>query len=250
MTTGTGKRPPEVAEGVYRLGTRWINFYLVAEEDEFTMVDAGYPGYWKHLCAGIDGLDTSLNAIRAVVVTHHHADHAGTAERLRSTVGARVFVGEGDAWIVAGKYPSHASPGFYRRCSIHLSGLGFIAHSALAGGAKYRPVKTVESLRDQEATLDLPGRPHVLHTPGHTAGHYSVALPERGVLLSGDALATLDYVTGRRRVGLHPLNDDHEIALASLDRLNAIEAETVLPAHGDPWTGSLRRAIEITRENG
>jgi glyoxylase-like metal-dependent hydrolase (beta-lactamase superfamily II) len=249
MATISHETPPEVADGVYRLGTKWINFYLVAEDAEYTLVDAGYPGYWKYLSATLSALGSGPQAIQAVIVTHHHADHAGTAEHVRSRGGARVLAGEGDAWIVAGKYRSHASPAFYRRCSVHTSGLRFIAHSALAGGAKYRPVKTVESLKDEEVTLDLPGQPHVIHTPGHTAGHYSVALPERGVLLSGDALTTLDYVTGKRRVGLHPLNDDHEIALASLDRFNAIEAETVLPAHGDPWTGGLQRALENTREN-
>lgn len=237
---------PEVAEGVYRLGTKWINFYLVAEGGEFTLIDAGYPGYWKHLEGGIEALGASVGAIRAAILTHHHADHVGTAERLRSSTRARVLAGEGDAWIVGGKYPSHASPGFYRRCLRRRSGLGFIAHSAAAGGARYRPVRDVELMRE-DRTLDLPGRPHVIHTPGHTAGHYSVALKERGVLLSGDAMATFDYVTGRRRLGLHPLNDDHEIALASLDRLDPIEAEVVLVAHGEPWTGGLRRALEIVR---
>jgi glyoxylase-like metal-dependent hydrolase (beta-lactamase superfamily II) len=250
MSTASPERPPEVAEGVYRLGTRWINFYLVADGADYILVDAGYPGYWKYLSVALDGLGASPKAIKSVIVTHHHADHAGTAERVRSSGGARVLAGEGDAWIVAGKYPSHASPGFYRRCSVHRSGLRFIAHSAVAGGARYRPVKWVESLTEEEAKLDLPGRPRVVHTPGHTAGHYSVALPERGVLLSGDALATFDYVTGRRRVGLHPLNDDAQIALASLDRLDGLEADTLLPAHGDPWTGGLRKAIEITREDG
>jgi glyoxylase-like metal-dependent hydrolase (beta-lactamase superfamily II) len=239
--------PPEVAQGVYRLGTKWINFHLVADEGEFTLIDAGYPGYWKYLARAIDALGTSLEAIRAVIVTHHHADHAGTAERLRATVGARVLAGEGDAWIVAGKYPSHASPGFYRRCSRRRSGLGFLVHSAAAGGAKYRPVQEVETLQGDQ-TLDLPGHPHPIHTPGHTAGHYSIALPERGVLLSGDAMASFDYVTGRRRLGLHPLNDDHKIALASLDRLDPIDAEVVLFAHGEPWTGGLRRALENARE--
>jgi glyoxylase-like metal-dependent hydrolase (beta-lactamase superfamily II) len=218
----------------------------VAEEGEFTLIDAGYPGYWKHLEGAIGEIGTSIEAIRAVIVTHHHADHVGTAERLRSSAGARVLAGEGDAWIVAGKYPSHASPGFYRRCSWRRSGLGFIVHSAAAGGAKYRPVRHVELLKDDQ-TLDLPGRPHVVHTPGHTAGHYSVELRERGVLLSGDAMASFDYVTGKRRIGLHPLNDDHEIALASLNRLDPIEAEIVLFAHGDRWTGGLRRALEIVR---
>jgi glyoxylase-like metal-dependent hydrolase (beta-lactamase superfamily II) len=248
MPAPPGERPPEIGEGVYRLGTRWINFYLVAEGAEFTLIDAGYPGYWKYLSAAIDGLGARPEAIRAVIVTHHHADHAGTAERLRATAGSRVLVGEADAWIVAGNYPSHASPGFYRQSSIRPSGIRFLAHSALSGGAKYRPVRSVEPLRHDE-TLDLPGRPHVIHTPGHTAGHYSVALPQRGVLLAGDALATFDYVTGRHGLGLHRLNDDREIALASLDRLDAVDAEVVLPAHGEPWTGGSSRALEIARAN-
>jgi glyoxylase-like metal-dependent hydrolase (beta-lactamase superfamily II) len=238
--------PPEVAERVYRLGTKWINFHLVAEDGEFTLIDAGYPGYWKYLAGAMDALGSSLEAVRAVIVTHHHADHVGTAERLRASAGASVFVGEGDAWIVGGKYPSHASPAFYRRCSSRRSGIGFLAHSAVAGGAKYRPVEEVETLREDQ-TLDLPGRPQVIHTPGHTAGHYSVALRERGVLLSGDSMASFDYVTGTRRLGLHPLNDDHKMAFASLERLDQIEAEVVLFAHGEPWTSGLRRALEVVR---
>jgi hypothetical protein len=116
MPTASPKRPPEVAEGVYRLGTRWINFSLVADGAEYTLVDSGYPGYWKYLSA------------------------------------------------------ANASPGFYRRCSVHLSGLRFIAHSAVAGGAKYRPVQTVESLTHEEATIDLPGRPRSFTPPGTRPG--------------------------------------------------------------------------------
>jgi glyoxylase-like metal-dependent hydrolase (beta-lactamase superfamily II) len=239
--------PPEVAEGVYRLGTKWINFYLVEEEGEFTLVDAGYPGYWKHLAGAIEALGSKLEAIRAVILTHHHADHAGTAERLRSTAGTRVFVGGGDAWIVGGRYPSHANPGFYRDCWWRPSGIGFLAHSAVAGGAKYRPVESVEPLTEDQ-TLDFPGRPHVIHTPGHTAGHCSVALPERGVLLSGDAMANFDYAIGQRGLGLHRFNDDREMALASLERLDSIGAQVVLFGHGDPWSGGLQRALEVVRE--
>jgi len=243
------ERPPEVAEGVYRLGTKWINFYLVEEGGEFTLIDAGYPGYWKHLVRAVESLGARLEAIRAVILTHHHADHVGTAARLRSTVGARVLVGAEDAWIVGGRYPSHANPGFYRQCSWRPSGLAFLAHSAAAGGAKYRAVPDVEPIREDQK-LDLPGRPYAIHTPGHTAGHRSVVLTERGVLLSGDAMASFDYVTGRRGLGQHRLNDDRALALASLDRLDAVEAEVVLVAHGDPWTKSLDRALEVIRGTG
>jgi glyoxylase-like metal-dependent hydrolase (beta-lactamase superfamily II) len=83
--------------------------------------------------------------------------------------------------------------------------------------------------------------------PGHTAGHQSVLLKDRGVLLAGDALATFDYVSGRRSVGSHPLNDDRELALAALDRLDDIDADTVRCGHGDPFTGGLRQALERAR---
>jgi glyoxylase-like metal-dependent hydrolase (beta-lactamase superfamily II) len=247
VATTAGERPPEVAEGVYRLGTGWISFYLLAADGEFTLVDAGYPGYWRYLAGAVESLGASLEAIRAVIVTHHHADHAGTAERLRSTAGARVLAGAGDAWIIAGRYPSHASPGFYRQCARHASGLRFLAHSAAAGGARYRPVGEIETVAE-DRTLALPGRPRLIRTPGHTAGHLSVALEDRGVLLTGDALANLDYVSGNPGLGLHRLNDDRELALGSLIRLDGVGADILLFAHGEPWTDGLARALQIVRE--
>jgi len=88
----------------------------------------------------------------------------------------------------------------------------------------------------------------VISTPGHTGGHHSLALRERAVLFAGDAMASFDYVSGRRGVGLHRLNDDREMALASLHRLDQLDAEVVLFGHGEPWAGGLRRALKIARE--
>ena len=99
----------------------------------------------------------------------------------------------------------------------------------------------------EDQTLDLPGRPRVIPTPGHTAGHHSVALEQRGVLFSGDAMASFDYVAGTRGVAQHRFNDDREIALVSLARLDPIDANVVLFGHGDPWTAGLPRALEIAR---
>ena len=127
--------------------------------------------------------------------------------------------------------------------------IAYLMHTIKVGGARYRPVADPESLSDDQ-TLDLPGRPRVVHTPGHTAGHYSICLSERGVLLSGDALVNFDYAAGRYGLGQHRFNEDRDRATASLQRLDPIDADIVLFGHGDPWTDGLGKALEIVREGG
>jgi glyoxylase-like metal-dependent hydrolase (beta-lactamase superfamily II) len=81
---------PEVAARVFRLGTRWANFYLVVEGSDATLVDAGYPRYWPEITEALEGLGLSADSIRAVLVTHHHVDHVGTADQVRRSAGATV----------------------------------------------------------------------------------------------------------------------------------------------------------------
>jgi glyoxylase-like metal-dependent hydrolase (beta-lactamase superfamily II) len=80
--------PPEVADRICRLGTRWGNFYLLVDGREATLIDAGYPRYWPQVPEALEGLGLRADSIAAVLVTHHHVDHAGTAEQVsRSTTG-------------------------------------------------------------------------------------------------------------------------------------------------------------------
>jgi glyoxylase-like metal-dependent hydrolase (beta-lactamase superfamily II) len=125
--------------------------------------------------------------------------------------------------------------------------IAYLLHSARAGGARFRPVAAVEIL-EEGGPLDLPGRPRIIPTPGHTAGHCAVWLEDRAVLLSGDAMVNFDYATGKRGLKLHRFNEDRERAKLSLDELDGLEAEVVLFGHGDPWRGGLGPALDIVRE--
>jgi glyoxylase-like metal-dependent hydrolase (beta-lactamase superfamily II) len=239
-------KPPEVAEGVYRLGTKWANFYLVRDGSEWTMIDAGYPGYIAQLDGALQALGSAVEAVQAVVVTHHHVDHAGTAEAVRSRSGASVCVHPGDATIVGGERRSHVPPGFYRQ-SWRPSMARYLAHTVRVGGARYRPVAAVERLGGDQ-TLDVPGRPRVMYVPGHTAGHCSVWLADRGVLFTGDALVNFDYASGQSGVRPHRFNEDRPRAIESLGRFEDVTAETLLFGHGDPWEDGVDTALEIARE--
>src|SRR5262249_55864708 len=90
-------RPPGVnlsspAPGVWRAGDALVNFYLVAEGCDLTLVDAGLPGHWDQLAPALATLGRSLSDVRAVLVTHAHPDHFGMAERIRQVADARVWV--------------------------------------------------------------------------------------------------------------------------------------------------------------
>jgi glyoxylase-like metal-dependent hydrolase (beta-lactamase superfamily II) len=109
-------------------------------------------------------------------------------------------------------------------------------------------VKEVESF-DAGTTLDLPGRPQVVATPGHTEGHVSFLLDAAGVVVTGDAIATLNVLTRARGPQLMPdqLNGDPARTRASLDALANLPADTLLPGHGDPFRGAPAEAVERAR---
>ena len=235
----------EVADRVYRIGTRWANFYLVVDGGDAVLVDAGYPGYLARLRACAEAVGVGLGGIRGVIVTHHHVDHAGAAEAVRGESGAQVFVGANDVSKVRGDEKSHPPQGFWREWW-RPSMIAYLVHSARVGGSNYQPVEAVSPI-EYEQMLDLPGRPRVFGTPGHTAGHHSVALAERGVVFTGDALVNFDYASGKAGLSLHRFNEDRVRATASLALLEDVEAETLLFGHGDPWHGDVKVALEEVR---
>jgi glyoxylase-like metal-dependent hydrolase (beta-lactamase superfamily II) len=125
----------------------------------------------------------------------------------------------------------------------------YLAHTVAVGGASYRPVPQAQVL-SEDGVLEVPGRPRVIETPGHTMGHYSVAVDDRGVLFAGDAMVNFDYASGESGLRQHRFNEDRGRAFDSLARLDELDAEAVLFGHGDSWTEGLQRALEIVRHAG
>ena len=86
--------------------------------------------------------------------------------------------------------------------------------------------------------------------PGHTAGNAALSLADHEVLIVGDTLATLSLVPGESGPQLLPrfLNEDHDRALASLEKIEPVKARWVLPGHGLPWEGSPQQAVKLARQ--
>jgi glyoxylase-like metal-dependent hydrolase (beta-lactamase superfamily II) len=74
----------------------------------------------------------------------------------------------------------------------------------------------------------------------------------RNALVTGDVLSTRNPLTGRTGPQIAPdgLDHDSEQAVRSLDALEPIRADVLLPGHGGPWTRGTAEAIRLARAAG
>lgn len=233
-----------VADGVYRLGSRYVNWYLVEEEGSLTVVDTGLPGYFDQFVDALVELGRSIADVEAIVLTHNHADHVGFAERLRA-LGPPVFIHEIDAPAATGAEKLRTPKGRPRDL-VKLGMVPFAAHGLRNKGMSYQHVQEVTTYADGEV-LDVPGRMRVVFAPGHSAGHCALLMEDRGVLFAGDGLVTLTPWSGDTGPQLMKINADHAGALRSLDVYEKLTADVLLPGHGDPWNGDVGAAARIAR---
>ena len=239
----------DVAPGVHRIEDAYTNWYLVEAGDRLTVVDAGVPTSWDAFTGALVALGRSRGDVQAVVLTHAHFDHIGFAERARRELGVPVWVHEDDV-------PLTRNPMGYaheRGRTRYLANPGALPiMAALLRNRAFWPAPIGEVRTYRDGTLDVPGSPQVVPTPGHTYGSCALHLPDRDAVLAGDAIVMLDPYTGKRgpRVVARAATAHADRALASLDALAATGARTVLTGHGDPFTGGAEQACAQARAAG
>lgn len=236
----------QVAESIYRLGTSHHNFYLLTEGGKATVVDAGGSREFPKLEAGLASLGMRRDDVEAIVLTHAHADHIGFAAEAQ-TAGIEVRTSAVEAPIATGQEPVHAIK--IPQLPLHKLGTWkFLIALIKVGVMKAPSVASVVTFSDGE-TLDLPGSPRAIYTPGHTVGHASFYLPDRKVLFTGDALATRDLFSERTGPEIMPdaFHTDPARARASLDILAGLDTTVVLPGHGHPYEGSIADAVATAK---
>jgi glyoxylase-like metal-dependent hydrolase (beta-lactamase superfamily II) len=239
----------QIADSVFALGSRGHNYYLLRDGDEVTMVDAGCSREWGRLLGALDELGLSVDAVSGVVATHSHSDHFGLARRAADE-GIDVHVHEDEESRALGTYSGRyaASPSEIPMFRIHT--LRNFLPLVFAGVMSLDHLETVRTFRDGE-TLDLPGTPTAIHTPGHTEGHTMFHVPHLGILFTGDGLVTMDLLGSDSGPQMMPetFDLDHTQAIASLDRIEALDASMLLPGHGQPWRASPAEAVGAARSS-
>jgi len=234
--------------GIHRVGDDGdqVNVYLVEESGLVTIVDAGLPGYWNKLPAALAEMGRTLEDVRALVLTHGHSDHIGFAERARRERSWPVSVHEADAALARGEVPNPAKGA---GSPIRIGPiLRFLLLGLRNGGVRQHSLAEVATFGDG-ATLDVPGSPRVILLPGHTPGNAALHLADRSALLVGDALATYAVTSGLQGPQIAPFSADRQQALASLARIEYLDAQHVLPGHGPMWHDGVGEAVARVRDS-
>jgi glyoxylase-like metal-dependent hydrolase (beta-lactamase superfamily II) len=217
----------ELAPGVHMLGATkggHVRAYLIETNGELSLVDTLFENDGSGVLDAIRKLGRKPSDLKRIVLTHAHRSHLGGVAALKRATGAAVLAHEWEADIIAGDRPAQSvglKPTAPFRTYPFQVGI-------FLNRPKHRPVPLDESICDGDAFGPL----QVLYVPGHSPGHLAFSWAERGLLLSGDAIATWPrFEAGWPAFTLNP-----EQQAASIRRMAELDAAIVGVGHGDPVT--------------
>ena len=257
MNTGIKSGPcREIAPGVYFLevggGFSRSNVYFVRSGTSWILIDAASEKYGQLIRRAAESVFGAGTRPTAILLTHDHPDHAGSARELAQMWKCPVYVHPDDLPLATigdmATVKKYASPldHWIVLPILHLMprrrAEAIIAKSNLKG--------IVQSL---DPDGGVPGLPDwkCIPAPGHTPGHIAFFRSSDRVLITGDAVLTVDLnsICGilswvfhwkKQRVSGPPLYSTwrKQTAKESVIVLAGLESHVLAPGHGFPVTGN------------
>lgn len=241
-------RTSEPSPGVFFVEGPASNWIVVRDGAGFIIIDSGYPADRPLVLASIRRLGLRPADANAMLITHGHVDHTGSAAYFSETYGTPVLCAPEELAHVQGKEKHQVTFGQVLVRAWRPRVFRWMAHVIKAGALKAKPATDAEAW-SAAALKKLPGRPEAVPLPGHTPGSVAVLLPEAGAIAVGDSFASghpLSRTEGPQM--LHPMfHSDPAQALAATRALDGVDASVVLPGHGPALRMPLADALSALR---
>jgi len=241
--------PQEIAPGVHYLevgrGIMRSNVYFVGSEPSWALIDAGSEDCGEAIQEAAETLFGRDTRPAAVLLTHDHPDHAGAALALARLWDLSVYVHPDEMPMVRGNMET------FKKYANPLDRWMVLPIMRTMGKRRTQEIIDQSSFKEVARALDpgadLPGLPdwELIPTPGHTPGHVAFFRAGDRVLISGDALVTVDLnsplslLRSRPRVAAGPWYTtwDRQAARRSIAALAALEPWVLAGGHGAPMSG-------------
>ena len=227
-----------------------VNTYLIKADNGYLLVDCGWDtaDTLQALEGHTRALHIRLEEVRHLVITHIHPDHYGLAGRLRSISKAELSFHRLERMYIESRYANADELLGEMREWLRLNGtpdaeLDRLNRASMGILDRVQIAFPDQTLDGGEEITSGKFAFRVIWTPGHSAGHVCLYDARQKVLLSGDHV--LPHITPS--VGLHVRSASNPLAdyLDSLRLIGRLEAELVLPGHGEPFRGLPERTDEL-----
>lgn len=187
----------ETAPGVYRKevgkGMSRSNVYFVRSGASWVLIDAGSAGCARLIQRTAESLFGPDTRATSILLTHHHPDHAGAALELSRSWDCPVYVHRDELPLAAvedlATVEQYANP---------LDRWIILPLLRLSPRRRVESMLSKSSLKQVVQAFDtddaVPGLPdwRCIHMSGHTPGHVAFFRSRDRVLITGDAVLTVD----------------------------------------------------------
>ena len=222
-----------------------VNSYVIRDRERNLIIDTGMYNEecFNAMQAALKKLDVDLEKTD-FFITHSHGDHIGLVYRLTHP-GSAVYISELEAQIIA-------------RLRTDARLLDIEAFIYMSGFPKKDPQKIFPPYagRQYKSGVTLPFKFvedgdiikrgeyqfTCVQTPGHSKGHMCLYEPDKKILVAGDHI--LKDITPGIQARFDNENPLEEF-LASLDRVHALDIDTVLPGHRNLFKNPKKRIEDI-----
>jgi hydroxyacylglutathione hydrolase len=217
----------QLAEGLYQLKGRprnAINVYLAGD----VLIDAATRQAERRILRQLEGRTVSAHAL-----THAHPDHQGSSHAVCERLGIPLWCGEADV-------PAVETPGGIRNPKAP-AWLNRVQERFWTGP----PHPVARALHEGDEVAGF----KVLETPGHSVGHVSYWRESDRVLIVGDVLGNMNFITGIPGLNTPPdlFTPDPARNRESARRLAALEPALACFGHGAPLRDPRKLADFVAR---
>ena len=232
---------------VHFVNTDVVNWLLLEEDGEVTLIDGGYPGQADQVIESIERIGRHPGDIRGALLTHAHVDHLGGLVTLHERYGFPVYMDPVEVAHARREYLQQADPISLAPLARHRRVLAWLAKVTPLGVLSRKGIDDAQGFPGSgTGALDLPGTPVPVAAHGHTDGHSAFLVADGAALVSGDALVSDHETTAITGPQCLPGAFQHDATAArrTVEEFASLDADLLLAGHGPFYRGSVSQATQ------